>query len=120
LFFWSPLLLIAAGGLAWRLARGRRQPEPLLLCFLGSFLLLWYANSAWVIWWFGDSFGGRAYLELSGLFVLGLATAFEAVRGAGPWARRALAAGVGAALLYNLVLMGLYITHRIPRSDYLF
>jgi hypothetical protein len=92
----------------------------LLLCYLGSFLLLWYANSSWECWWFGDAFGGRAFLELGSFFVLGLAGAFEAARTARPWPRRALVAFVAAALVYQTVLMGLYIGHRIPRGDYLF
>src|SRR5262249_29634938 len=41
LFFWSPLLLVAAGGVAWRLYRGAGRGRSLLLCYLGSFLLLW-------------------------------------------------------------------------------
>ena len=45
LFFWSPLLLIAAGGMAWRL-RPAARPHPLLWCYLVAFGLLWYCNSA--------------------------------------------------------------------------
>jgi hypothetical protein len=113
LFFWSPLLLLAAGGVAWRL----RRPQPLLVCYLAAFLLLWYANSCWDCWWFGDAFGARAFLELSGLFVLGLAGACEAARRAGRAARRAFVAALGVALAYHFVLMLLYILKVVPRGD---
>jgi hypothetical protein len=116
LFFWSPLLLLAAGGLLWRLRRGL---EPLLGCYLVSFGLLWYCNSCRCCWWFGDAFGGRAFLELGGLYVLGLASAFGAVRRAGLAARWAFGGAVAAALAFHFALLGLYILHRIPRNDYL-
>jgi hypothetical protein len=120
LFFWSPLLALALGGLIWRLCTWRVHREPLLACLAASFLALWYFNSCWPCWWFGDSFGGRAFLELSSPFVLGLASALEATRRAGERWRRALQGFLAAALAYELGLMGLYILHLIPRGDYLF
>jgi hypothetical protein len=119
LFFWSPLLLLAAGGVLWRLGRAGRRAEPVLFCFVAAFLILWYCNSCWECWYFGDAFGGRAFLELTSLYVLGLGLALQAVRSAGRWARGAFGAVLALALVYNLVLMGLYIFHVIPRSDYL-
>lgn len=120
LFFWSPLLLVAAGGIARRLRPGPGRPEPLLLCFVGSFLLLWYCNSCWHCWWFGDSFGARAFVELSALFVLGLASAFEAVLHAGPAARRVLVTAVVAAVAYHFVMLGLHTLRLVPHDSYLF
>lgn len=79
LFYWSPVLLLAALGLALYVRR-RGLSEPLLRGYLGAFLLLWYLNSAWYAWWFGESFGARAFLELAGLFILGLGLAFDAAR----------------------------------------
>jgi hypothetical protein len=117
LFFWSPLLLVSAAGAGWRLWR---RPHPLLACCAASFLLLWYCNSAWHLWWFGDAFGGRAFVELSSLFVLGLAAALEEVSRWGRWPRRALMTGLALAASYQLILMALYISHHISRSDSLF
>src|SRR5205085_12143154 len=51
LLLWSPLLLAAIAGFVWQL----RRPQPLLLCFVASFLLLRYCNSAWHCWWFGHA-----------------------------------------------------------------
>lgn len=116
LFFWSPVLVGSAIGIAWHGWQNRARRDPLIACWLASFALLWYANSAWEGWWFGDAFGARAFLELSGLFVLGLAFFFEnlpRVRARYQWGAAALMA---AAILYNYILMGLYITHHISRS----
>jgi hypothetical protein len=119
LVFWSPLTLLALVGVGWRLCR-RGPGAPLLACFVLSWLLLWYANSCWPCWWFGDSFGGRAFLELSALLALGLATLFEGLLRAGPRVRRLCSVSCLVLLLYHFALMGLYILHRIPRGDYLF
>jgi hypothetical protein len=110
LFFWSPLLLAAVAflPLRWR--------DPLVWWWSLGAVLLWYANSAWFCWWFGDAFGGRAFLELFALFALGSALAAEAL------ARRPrlVAAAFLAGLIFNGALLTLYVTHRIPRDGYLF
>jgi hypothetical protein len=120
LFFWSPLLLAAVGGLLWYARRGGGWTRALLLCGGLAFLIVWYCNSSWWCWYFGDSFGGRAFLELSGLFVVGLAGAFEAVRCSRPVVRRVFQGAVVTALVYHAVLFGLYSFRWITRSDYLF
>jgi hypothetical protein len=109
LFFWSPLLLLAVAALP------RRRRDPLILCWGLGLVLLWYANSAWGCWWFGDACGARAFLEVAGLFAVGLALAFEALRKV-----PRLAATLGlAGALFHLVLTVLYVAHRIPRDGYL-
>jgi hypothetical protein len=116
LFFWSPLLGVAFVGLLGRLVR---RPHPFIVCGLLSFVILWYCNASWCIWWFGDSFGGRAYLELSVLFVLGLAFLFERWQQVWPSYRLAGCLGLGGCLVYQSVLMVLYILSAISRDEYL-
>ncbi len=106
LFLWSPVLLVAVAGLVLK-AR-----DALVFWWLFGALTLWYANSAWDAWWFGQSFGGRAFLELTGLFGIGLGYAFFLLRDKPRWT----AALVVLPILLNLALMALYITHRIPRE----
>lgn len=109
LFFWSPILLVAVAGL---LLRAR---DPLVQCWSLGAVLLWYANSAWHCWWFGDAFGARSFLELSGLFGIGLALSFSYLS-----EKHRLAAVLTVlAILFNFALMALYVTHRIPRDGYL-
>jgi hypothetical protein len=108
LFFWSPMLLIAVGGLL-------RARDPLIRCWLLGGILLWYANSAWHCWWFGDAFGGRAFVELSGLFGIGLALSFSRWWDR-PWLVAVL---IVLAVVFNWVLMALYVSHAVPRAGYL-
>jgi hypothetical protein len=109
LFFWSPILLIAVIGL---LLRAR---DSLIQCWFLGGILLWYANSAWRCWWFGDAYGARAFLELSGLFGIGLALSFSYLKNKF-WLSTLFSVLV---IVFNLTLMALYIAHRIPRADYL-
>jgi hypothetical protein len=109
LFFWAPILLLGLAGLMLRIRDG------LVQCGLLGAGLLWYANSAWENWWFGDAFGARAFLELSGLFGVGLALALSRLE-----TRPRLAKTIVlATIAFNFIFMILYITHRIPRGDYL-
>lgn len=108
LFLWSPVLVVACLGLM------RRISNVFVASWSMGFLLLWYANSAWRTWWFGDSFGGRAFLELTGLFAIGLGLAFETMS-----AKSRIAVAL-LAVAFNAAFMMLYITHRIDRDGYLF
>jgi hypothetical protein len=108
LFFWSPVLLLAVGGL-WR------TRDRLIRGWMLGGMMLWYANSAWHCWWFGDAFGARAFLELSGLFGTGLALSFACLSGR----PRLTATIVVAAVTFNLILMALYISHAVSRDGYL-
>jgi hypothetical protein len=114
LFIWSPLLLLAVAGLVWHLLV-RRQCDGLLIAWCAAGVCLWYVNSSWYAWSFGDAFGGRAFVELAGLFVIGMALAFQWIASAGKWLRGAVYGGVGLAIVFNWTLAALYILHRIPR-----
>jgi hypothetical protein len=117
LFFWSPILLFSMWGLAQAWRTGSRERRAVLLRFGLGFGLLWYLNSSWHMWSFGDAFGGRAFIELSALFAFGLAWCLEGLRQAQLWLVLGL---IGVSVLYNYVLMALYVMHWIPRWDYLF
>jgi hypothetical protein len=109
LFFWSPVLLLAVAAL---LVRAR---HAFVYCWGLGLGLLWYANSAWHCWWFGDAYGARAFLELAGLFGVGIGLAFEGLR-----RLPRLAAGLAVlAVVFNVVLLALYVSHRLPRDGYL-
>jgi hypothetical protein len=99
LFFWSPILLLAAWSVAGRLCQER---DAVLVGFTLSFAVLWYVNSSWYAWWFGEAFGARAFLELSALFVVGLGLAFERLRGGVLVALAAIAFNWGLMLAFSL------------------
>lgn len=120
LFFWSPVLILSLIGTLWFLRYGVASKKLLLFCYLLSFFSLWYANSAWNLWWFGDAFGGRAFLELQGLFIFGLAAFLELMEKRSRKAKVISGWVFVFCFLYNYIMMGLYISSNIPRGDYLF
>ena len=72
LFYWHPFLAAGFAGLFFWAWRERRFAAPLLVCAL----LTLYVNASWWCWWFGASFGHRAFeAPLLGL-MLGLAWFF--------------------------------------------
>ena len=122
LFFWAPILLLSVVGWILGARSGTVRPEArrtfLQLAFAA--LCLWYVNSCWHQWWFGDAFGARAFLELSPLFVLGLAWFLRASSAWPTWQRRTCWAFVAASYAVTWGLMALYVLRKIPRADYLF
>ena len=120
LFVWSPLLVLAVAGGAWATFRRDGVRNGLWLSLLVSGAILWYVNSSWDSWWFGDAFGARAFLELSFLFILGLAMCFDQVRTSGYRLRRLVTGWTLASIVYSLTLMALYIAEKISRNGPLF
>lgn len=118
LFFWSPLLLFSMVGLFRHLAIRGDSSDLFLVCQAVSAVLLWYVNSCWQTWWFGDAFGGRAFLELSSLFIIGLSLFLEYSRQGGKL--RVVTPALVCAVVYNYVLLTLYGFAAIPRGNYLF
>jgi hypothetical protein len=110
LFFWSPVLLLSVFALLQQLRK------PLIWSWMMGAMLLWYANSAWNSWWFGDAFGARAFLELGSFFCVGFAF-FHRANDRHP---RLILLIPLLALIFNFGLMFLYINRIISRSDYIF
>ena len=126
LFFWSPMLGLAVwGAIRHRLfARvdlgdGRRRVDGLAVGLAVAFLGLWYVNASWYAWWFGDSFGGRAYVELLPLFVIGLSSAFASAGRAGGWRAGAVVAVAALGLLVHAALMAGNFARLVPQGEYL-
>jgi hypothetical protein len=73
--YWSPIVLLALGGLLLLI---RRNPR-LGLALIVGFLLTWYINGAIKTWTTAGSFGARRFLNCTPIFVVGLAYAYEAL-----------------------------------------
>lgn len=67
LFVYAPVLFLSLFGLLFFLAR---KQFYLFLCWTGFFLLLAYVLSCWWAWWFGGSFGHRAFIDFYAIFFL--------------------------------------------------
>jgi hypothetical protein len=110
-FYWHPVTLAAVGAFlawAWPRAEGRAW-----LISLGSIVVL---SAAWPTWWLGSSFGYRGF-EVPTLFaMIGLALLMTIVRHRSRL-QAALAAVVGIAIVWNLALLALFLTQRIPREE---
>ena len=120
LFVWSPLLVLGVWGGTWYSRHRGGSTNAFWLSLLASSALLWYANSSRQDWWFGHAFGARAFLELSPLFIAGLAMCFEHVETTGRQYRPWVMIWTGTTVLYSWLLMILYIAERIPRLGPLF
>jgi 4-amino-4-deoxy-L-arabinose transferase-like glycosyltransferase len=70
LFNWHPMMLIGfLGFVAWAV-QSRRYTEA--VCFTVSLLLSIYVNASWNNWWFGGSFGSRAFETCTLFSMLGI------------------------------------------------
>ena len=103
LFYWSPALALGAGGFILWLAVGKaarwRRPE---ICWLVSLAATSYLNAAWSVWWFGASFGSRAFEGCVLFFMAGTACLLYTL-GRSRW-RYVLLGVVGALIVGNLTL----------------
>lgn len=117
LFVWTPLLLLSAAGIAMIFLDPRNPMRGFVAAWTIGAAILWYVNSSWWAWAFGWSFGARAFLELAGLFILGLAFLFQWA-GRQPSAGRIVVAGLtGLFIMHTYVMMALYQTNRIDRGS---
>ena len=98
LFFWSPLLLIAAAGMI-RLARSK-APAAAFMVPAAMFLVVHtYLIASWWDWQFGGSYGHRGFVDALPLFALGLAAVIDT---AARSQRAAAVLGVTVTLLVAL------------------
>ncbi|MBK1878214.1 glycosyltransferase family 39 protein [Pelagicoccus mobilis] len=80
LVYWHPIFLLGGVGLFGFLLQ---QKQPMGLLVLLSVAAVVYVNSAWETWWFGASFGGRAYEGVTLFVCFGIAWLLEKTDGVG-------------------------------------
>ncbi|MBT8220038.1 MAG: glycosyltransferase family 39 protein [Bacteroidia bacterium] len=66
---WTPIVGVAIIGTVL----ATRVHQKWAILFLVCFAMQWYVNASWWSWWFGQSFGNRAYINCSLIFAFGLA-----------------------------------------------
>jgi hypothetical protein len=99
LFFWWPVLLVAAAG-CFVLARAGSGWALTVPVTLAAQIVL---VASWWCWFFGGSFGHRAFVESAPLFALPFAALVERLQPG--WVRRAVMIFVTAAIVWTVVLM---------------
>lgn len=113
LLTWTPILIVALGGLFLLRKHDKELAAYLLLSFLAYYLVVCFHTA-----WDGlSSFGNRFFISLTPLFVLGLAVAFSALA---DWLRNerkawVIASSLSAVLiLWNAAFIFQWGTHLVP------
>jgi hypothetical protein len=117
LFFWTPLALLAVGGLISLLFRPTpRDSRPIVLGLAIMFLCQVYVSGSVESWTVAGAFGQRRFVSLTTILIVGLAGAWR-LAAAWPTAARASAAGVVALCIWwNLGLMFQFGTNTMDRQ----
>ena len=79
---------------------------------LTCFALEVYIIASWWCWWMGYSFGNRGFLNLSPIFILGLAAFYTTLERR--WTRHLFAVMVALLFVWNMTLMLAYTSELIP------
>jgi hypothetical protein len=108
LFFWSPILLTVFPGLLYVRKRAPEFFVPILL-FLPLNI---YVISSWHCWWYGGSFGHRAFVESMPIFAVCLCSFYEGIESV--WGRRFLVSIILSCTALSTWLMAKYWTGVIP------
>jgi hypothetical protein len=112
LFFWSPLLLLAAAGLPL-VRNGLRAFVPAIVLLLA---IDTYVIASWWDWQFGGSYGHRGFVDVLPMFAIGLAALIERAARR-PGRRAALAVAISALCALSLLQMYQYWIGVVPFSD---
>ena len=74
-FVYTPLLFFAVAGIPLMRSRIKGLFWPVVVLLV----TMVYVQSSWWCWWFGGSFGMRAYVEILGILAFPLAASFDAI-----------------------------------------
>jgi hypothetical protein len=114
-FVWTPLAVVALGGLAMlAVTRGTRRIASLLLLMVA---LQVYVSGAVESWTVAGAFGQRRFVGVTLMLIVGLSGLWQAIVAAG--SRPVRVAAVGVLLLsvwWNLALMALFGTRMMDRQ----
>ena len=116
---WTPLAIVALGGLVWLALQRRPWPHPDAR-WIGVVALAMVAGQVYISgvvesWTVAGSFGQRRFVNLTPLLTLGLATIFVASTGHRA-ARAGLAVVMALSIWWNIGLMAQFGLHRMDRQ----
>ena len=109
LFFWSPILLLGFAGFYFV----RRYWKGFLIPALILLIAHTYLISSWPMWYYGGSFGHRAFTESLPVFAVGYAALLESAR-TRPLLYRSILALSALLILLSVKLMIQYWNGIIP------
>lgn len=97
LFVYTPILFISLFSLIWL---GYKRQYYLVVTWLSFFLVLTYALSSWHSWYYGASYGMRAYIEFYGAFFIIFALMLD---GISPAIKKSVIVLSFSAILMNII-----------------
>jgi hypothetical protein len=106
---YTPLMVLGIAGLLFL----RREARPLAVVVPGILLLGTYVISCWWCWWYGGSFGQRAFIDYYPLLALGFAAVFTRTQ---YWLRMKAPKIAGWSLLGLFVALNLFQTFQYGRG----
>ena len=110
LISWTPIILLSLGGYLLYF----REARSIYLALLTCFLLQWYVNSSWHCWWFGNSFGGRAFINCTFIFTIGLSALIKKFYNKKIY----LFVVFTVLIMWNFLFTAQYIVGLVPQGDY--
>ena len=117
-FFWTPLALVAVGGLAWFTWSGDGQGDArarrIGICLLAMVASQAYIAGAITRWELSGTFGQRRFIGTTIILVIGLAALFKLAQR--PVWRRAVATLAVAGVIWNVGLMAQYGAQLMDRG----
>lgn len=112
-FVWTPLAVVALGGL-WILAKRQHR---IAVCLLLAAALQVYVGGSVQSWTVAGGYGQRRFIALTAVMVIGYAAVAAAARGAAWRPARAALVGITAVMVYwNLALIAEFATGLMDRQ----
>ena len=105
---YTPLMVLLFVGLPFLWIKYRRLFWQVFMVLV----LATYINSSWWCWWFGGSFGNRAYIDAYGIYALAIAAVFQAIGSLKKW----MISTVGIILVAAFVFFNLFQTWQYNRG----
>lgn len=111
LFVYTPIILLSFAGLIHLFKQNRYQ----LFTFLGFFILLTYVLSSWWCWYYGGSFGLRAYIEFYALFAILMTIALTTITN--KWFKKSYYSLIVIAIIICMIQTYQYRYYQIHWSE---
>lgn len=108
LISWHPLIALCLAGLLFT----PKSLQHIAWAFLVWFAVQLYVTASWYGWSMGFSFGNRAFISLTPMFIFGLASFYGWLKR--PWAKRLFFSAVGLLFVWNVTLILAYLSEMIP------
>ena len=105
---WHPLIALCLAGLLFT----PKSLQHIAWAFLVWFAAQLYVTASWYGWSMGVSFGNRAFISLTPMFIFGLASFYGWLKH--PWAKRLFFLVVVLLFAWNVTLMLAYLSEMIP------